>query len=87
MVVKTDKIVPIEVKSGKDYKKHNALNNLLTKDFDIEKAIIFSNANFSKEDKRLYLPIYFIMFIEKAKIKETIYKIDLSQLNNFKKEG
>lgn len=35
-----DEIVPIEVKSGKDYERHNALKNVLANpDYDIKKRM------------------------------------------------
>lgn len=47
-LIETDKILPIEVKSGANYTKHTALNNIMSnKTFDIEKAIVFSNENVS----------------------------------------
>lgn len=57
------KLLPIEVKSGKDYKLHTALNNLLgTPDFDIAEACVLANGNVSKgarEGKTVwYLPLY-----------------------------
>lgn len=37
------KVTPLEIKSGKDYKKHSALVNVLKdKNYEIEKAYIFS---------------------------------------------
>ncbi len=56
--------VPIEVKSGKDYRVHSALTNLVNnKDYNIKKAFVLSNERkvFIK-DKITYLPIYYIMF-------------------------
>jgi predicted AAA+ superfamily ATPase len=35
-------VIPIEVKSGKSYKRHNALDNLLSSDLDIKKGYIFT---------------------------------------------
>ncbi len=59
------RILPIEVKSGKDYKRHSALNNLLYKvDYGIEEAIVFTKDNVKVDDKIVYLPIYMIMFIK-----------------------
>lgn len=56
-------ILPIEVKSGKDYKLHTALNNLLgTEEYGIREAVVLSEANVSVEDrdgkKVIYLPLY-----------------------------
>ncbi len=56
-------VLPIEVKSGKDYKLHTALNNLLgTEEYGIDEAVVLSEANVSIEErfgKRVsYLPLY-----------------------------
>ncbi len=56
-------VIPLEIKSGKDYQKHNALNNLLeNKVYNISRAYILSNQNIKVRDKKIYLPIYMIMF-------------------------
>ena len=47
----------IEVKSGKDYKRHSALNNVLKAGL-AEEAIVLCNGNVSVEGKRSYLPVY-----------------------------
>lgn len=75
-------VVPIEVKSGKDYKKHSALENVLHEAiFDIHRAYILSNGNVEVKDKKVYLPIYMIMFIENIKLENPIYKLDLNGLH------
>lgn len=56
-------IVPLEVKSGKDYKLHTALNNLLgTPDYAIEQAYVLSEHNVSHAERMgknvYYLPLY-----------------------------
>ena len=59
-------ILPIEVKSGKDYTIHSALNNFLKNpDYNISKALVFSNEQkiFTDEKNITYLPIYFVMFL------------------------
>ena len=74
-------MLPIEVKSGKDYKKHSALNNLLENDeYKIGEAIVLSNANVSNENGKIYLPIYMIMFLEEKKM-DMVIKPDLTGLN------
>ena len=72
----TMSILPIEVKSGKDYTIHSALNNLMAvPDYHIVSSIVFSNDREIKtKGKILYLPIYYVMFIEnKIPIKEDLY--------------
>ena len=62
-------IIPIEVKSGKDYKRHVALSNLLNSEkYDIKYGITLSNNNLEVDENRLYLPIYMIMFLFDNKI-------------------
>ncbi len=74
-------VIPIEVKSGKDYQKHNALDNLVnSSEYNIKKAYILSNKNLSVKDNKIYLPIYMIMFIKKDELVDMIYKVDLSML-------
>ena len=60
--------VPIEVKSGKDYTVHSALNALAqNEDYHIKKAFVLSNAReITAKGKVTYLPIYDIMFFQNA---------------------
>lgn len=74
-------VLPIEVKSGKDYKKHSALNNVMNDlNYDIPEAYILNQNNIEIKDKLIYLPIYMLMFIENDEIKNPIYKLDLKGL-------
>ena len=59
------KVLPIEVKSGKDYTEHSALAKFLnTPDYGIDRAIVFSNERkIFKKKGVTYLPIYYCMFI------------------------
>lgn len=59
-------IVLIEVKSGKNYTRHSAINNML-KEYggSISKAIVFSIDNVREEGRVVYLPLYMLMFLEK----------------------
>ena len=58
--------VPIEVKSGKDYTIHSALNNFMkNEDYHIQKAFVVSNERtVSTKGKIIYIPIYYIMFFQ-----------------------
>ena len=62
----TGSVLPIEVKSGRDYTIHSALNALLNnKDYGIHKAIVFSNERqVKKDDGVVYMPIYYVMFLD-----------------------
>ena len=76
-------VLPIEVKSGKDYKVHRALSNIMDcGEFNLNKALIFNNSNLKVEGKLTYAPIYMPMFLkQEIKDEDSIYKIDLSELN------
>lgn len=56
--------IPLEIKSGKDYMIHSALNKFISNpDYDIKKGYVLSNERkvFS-ENNIVYIPIYYIMF-------------------------
>ena len=58
-------VVPVEVKSGKDYKRHVALNNLMkSREHAIEYAYVLSEGNVSAEKREggtvHYLPLYML---------------------------
>jgi len=57
-------ILPIEVKSGKDYYVHSAVDNVLNNhEYEIKEAFVFTNYNVSVKDRVVYLPIYMCMFL------------------------
>ena len=60
--------VPLEVKSGKDYTVHSALNTFVqNEDYHIKKAFVLSNERkVSSKGKITYLPIYYVMFFSAA---------------------
>ena len=62
----TMSVLPVEVKSGKDYMVHSALNNLMVvPDYHIASSIVFSNdREVRTKGNILYLPIYYVMFME-----------------------
>ena len=55
--------LPIEIKSGKAYDRHSALDNV-TSHYDIKEALVFSHSNIKVAGKITYLPIYMIMFLQ-----------------------
>ena len=57
---------PIEVKSGKDYTIHSALNNLMKNpDYHILSSTVISNEREVHQDGNItYMPVYFVMFME-----------------------
>lgn len=75
------KVLPIEVKSGKDYEVHRALSNIMDcEEYDLPEAVVFCNDNLRMEGKLVYAPIYMVMFLERSNELPAYYKIDLSML-------
>ena len=75
------KVLPIEVKSGKDYEIHRALSNIMDcKEYDLPEAVVFNNGNMHIVGKITYAPIYMAMFLEKNNLAPTFYKVDISGL-------
>lgn len=48
--------------------------------YAIDEAVIFSNENVEVSGKRIYMPIYMIMFLENRKLENAVYRLDLSGL-------
>ena len=64
LVQSKNRVIPIEVKSGKGYKRHSALNNLMNiSNYEIEQAMVLYNGNVENNGKIMYIPIYMTMFI------------------------
>lgn len=74
-------VMPIEVKSGKDYTIHRALANIMDNpDYTLPEALILCNDNVKKMGKLTYLPVYMVMFLERSQDAPSYYKIDLTGL-------
>lgn len=74
-------VLLVEIKSGKDYKQHTALNNTMkVKEWGIKNAIVFCQGNVEKDIDILYMPWYMIMFLKQNKITEAKINLDLSGL-------
>ncbi|MDO4497039.1 MAG: DUF4143 domain-containing protein, partial [Bacteroidales bacterium] len=58
-------VLPIEVKSGKDYTVHSAIDKFLTTpDYHIKRGLVLSNeARVFESDGIMYMPIYYVMFL------------------------
>lgn len=71
-------ILPLEVKSGKDYSIHHALNNILGNgEYAIRNAYVLCNDNVKTVGSITYLPIYMVMFIQRTTISSPlIYRVD-----------
>ena len=75
------RVVPIEVKSGKDYKRHNALDHFMeVPNYHMEKAYVLSTGNVEADGKVCYLPIYMTYLLKEEKIGKMIVNLDMSGL-------
>lgn len=75
------RVLPIEVKSGKDYAAHRALSNIMDcGEYDLPQAVVFNNDNLHIEGRIVYAPVYMVMFVAKSNDAPTCYKVDLSSL-------
>lgn len=72
----------LEIKSGKDYKKHFALSKVsAVENWEFGRKIIFCSGNVEEEEGMEYLPWYLAMFYQVNKEpKEYKYEVDLSGL-------
>ena len=74
-------MLPIEVKSGKDYERHNALSNVMeNEEYAVPMAYVFCQENVQTKGRVIYYPIYMITFFEQAQAEEKVYKFDLTGL-------
>ncbi|MGN1415027.1 MAG: ATP-binding protein [Anaerovoracaceae bacterium] len=82
LIEQSGNVLPIEIKSGKDYTKHAALSNVMANtSYAIPAAYVFHNGNVSTSEKITYYPIYMLMFLQKEKLQEDIiYRLDLDIL-------
>lgn len=79
IIEKDGHTLPIEVKSGKDYQRHNALCNVMgNADYGIPMAFVFCNDNVSTSENIVYLPIYMVAYLKKKVVGEVIYDVDLA---------
>jgi hypothetical protein len=73
------RVMPIEVKSGKDYQRHNALSNVMANtEYAIPQAFVFCHDNVKDDGKVCYYPIYMVSFLVKETIGDILYSVDMS---------
>lgn len=75
-------VVPIEVKSGKDYERHNALKGVMENEvYTIPQAYVLCNGNLVVKERTVYVPVYMVMFMQKhAQPEKQVYHFDLKHL-------
>ena len=67
-------VLPLEIKSGKDYTEHSALTKFLdTPEYGITRAIVFSNERqVYKNNGVTYMPVYYCMFLHKNALNDAV---------------
>ena len=69
IVEKEGHALPIEVKSGKHYRRHRALNHVMAERlYAIDDAVVFNDSVLAVVDGIFYAPIYMMMFLEKPRL-------------------
>ena len=68
-------VLPIEIKLGKDYKRHNALSNVMaTPEYNIPQGVVFSNGNLEVVGRITYCPVYMLMFLQPQTFADAIFR-------------
>lgn len=71
-------LLPIEVKSGKHYRRHRALNRVMgDQDLAVREALILNDDSLRVEGRLFYAPVYMSMFLKSDPLPEKmIHTID-----------
>ena len=68
------RVLPIEIKSGKNYKRHNALTNVMENaDYAIKEAVVFASGNIEIQENTVYLPVYMLMYLRPKEMTNPIF--------------
>lgn len=86
LIEESGKVLPIEIKSGKDYYRHTAMDNVLAiSDYGIEEGYVFCGGNVEQMYRVTYFPIYMLMFLQKKELPEEImFETDFSDLGDLR---
>ena len=68
------RVLPVEIKSGKNYKRHNALSNVMSNaDYAVKEAVVFSSSNVETQENIIYLPVYMLMYLHPKEMPNPIF--------------
>ena len=75
-------VLPLEIKSGKDYTEHSALSKFVaTPEYGIGRAIVFSNERSVYKKKGVtYMPVYYCMFLQNHSAGDSVILPELDAL-------
>lgn len=76
------RVLPIEVKSGEDWRRHHALSNVLgVRGWGLDHAYVLCKGNVGQDGAVTYLPLYMVMFLAPQELSEhALFEVDLSAL-------
>ena len=71
----TSSVIPVEVKSGKDYRIHNAISTFISNaDYSVKMGIVLHNGNeMVEKNKVFYCPVYYSMFLSSHEERDVIF--------------
>ena len=73
----------LEIKSGKEYRKHKALDNVLnSKDYHIRQAYVLCTGNIESDGYITYIPVYLTYLVKEKELSKMIVDVDLGKLKN-----
>ncbi len=79
VIEKAGSVIPLEIKSGKTYKRHSAISGAL-ETYKMPEAYVFCLDQLSVRGQVTYYPVYMLMCLRREEVQDLIYKIDLSDL-------
>lgn len=67
------RVLPVELKSGADYKRHPALDHTLAQsEWNIKKGFVFCRGNIAQDGGITYFPLYMLMFMKAVSVTGTL---------------
>ena len=67
------RVLPVELKSGADYKRHPALDHTLAQsEWNIKKGFVFCRGNIAQDGGITYFPLYMLMFMKAVPVTGTL---------------
>lgn len=70
---KGSKVLPLEAKSGSDFAKHKALDNLMAvSEWGLDEAVILCGSNVETRGGVRYLPWYAVAFVEQDRLPDSL---------------
>ena len=79
LIQKNNKLIVLEIKSGKDYHHHAALQKILyNEEWKIQCAYVFCTGNTEIDGKTTYFPLYMIQFLQQDSLPGSlVVNVDL----------